>query len=97
MLILQLSDAWPKKYQQHARIEKTLYCTKMFLSLDVYLDLAWLPKHSGSSSSLSGMFLLALLRTMVTGVTSLFLAGQRDGNKRRETLTPHRPIRTRDT
>lgn len=37
---------------------------------------------------LSGMFPLALLCTMVTRVTSFFLAGQEDGRKRRETVTP---------
>lgn len=37
---------------------------------------------------LFGMFLLALLCTMVTRVTSSFLAGQEDGRKRRETMTP---------
>lgn len=37
---------------------------------------------------LSGMFLLAPLCTMVTRVTSFFLAGQDDGRKRRETVTP---------
>lgn len=36
----------------------------------------------------SGMFLLAPLCTMVTRVTSFFLAGQEDGRKRRETVTP---------
>lgn len=34
------------------------------------------------------MFLPALLCTMVTRVTSFFLAGQEDGRKRRETVTP---------
>ena len=48
--------------------------------------LAWPPKHSSiSSPSHSGMFLLAPLCTMATRVTSLFLAGQRDGYKRRDT------------
>lgn len=37
---------------------------------------------------LSGMFLLALQCTMVTRVTSFFLAGQEDGRERRETVAP---------